>query len=184
MVSLLALWMPIVLAAVVVFFVSSFLHMVLTYHRADYKQLPGEGAKLDLLRGLAPGLYHFPYCADQKEMQSPEMTKKLEQGPIGQLVILPTGQMKLGKFLGQWFVFCLVVCVFAAYLASRTLPAGTDYLMVFRVVGAAAFMGFGLGQVVDSIWRGVPWSNTARAVADALVYSLLAGGVFGWLWPR
>ena len=42
MVSLAALWLPIILAAVIVFIASSILHMVLPYHRGDYKKLPDE----------------------------------------------------------------------------------------------------------------------------------------------
>ena len=40
MISILDLWMPIAVSSVVVFFASFILHMVLTYHRADYKPLP------------------------------------------------------------------------------------------------------------------------------------------------
>ena len=38
MVSILALWLPILVAAVIVFVASSILHMVLPYHRSDYAQ--------------------------------------------------------------------------------------------------------------------------------------------------
>ena len=27
------------------------------------------------------------------------------------------------------------------------------------------------------------WSTTAKHTIDGLVYSLLTGGIFGWLWP-
>jgi hypothetical protein len=40
MVSLSALWLPIVLSAVIVFIASSIMHMVLPYHRGDYQPLP------------------------------------------------------------------------------------------------------------------------------------------------
>jgi hypothetical protein len=60
MVSLLALWLPIVVAAVLVFLVSLVLHMALKYHRADYKLR--EGAILDAMRGedLVLSYYFFP----------------------------------------------------------------------------------------------------------------------------
>ncbi|MGH9366555.1 MAG: hypothetical protein ACRD3M_02635 [Thermoanaerobaculia bacterium] len=58
MIPIMDLWLPIVVAAVLVFLVSSVLHMVLTYHRRDYKQLPREAETLVGLRraGLSPGL--------------------------------------------------------------------------------------------------------------------------------
>ena len=39
--SLAALWLPILLSAVIVFVVSSILHMALPFHKNDYRQLPG-----------------------------------------------------------------------------------------------------------------------------------------------
>ena len=63
-VPLAALWLPIVLSAVIVFVASSIMHMVLPYHRSDYKPLPDEEKFLGLLRpsNIARGLYVFPYC--------------------------------------------------------------------------------------------------------------------------
>ena len=40
MTPLSALWLPIVLSAVIVFVASSIMHMVLPYHRSDYHKLP------------------------------------------------------------------------------------------------------------------------------------------------
>jgi len=186
MVTLSMLWMPIVAAAILVFAVSSVIHMVLGYHKADYKRLPKEDQRLDALRGddLAPGYYHFPYCENPKEMGSPEMQAKLHRGPVGMLTVVPNGPMSLGKYLGQWFVFLLVVSFFVAYIAAHTVAAGAGYLAVFRVVGATAFLAYGLGRIVDSVWMGVPWSNTVRNLIDGLIYALMTAGTFGWLWPR
>jgi hypothetical protein len=186
MIPILDLWLPIVLAAVLVFVLSSILHMVLTYHRRDYKQLPDEEATLEGIRraGVAPGLYMFPYHADAKEMKSAAAQERFRRGPVGMLVLMPSGPPRMGKHLGAWFGFCVLVSVFVAYLAGRTLAAGTDYLAVFRVAGSTAFMAYGIGRIVDSIWLGQPWSKTLGAVVDGLLYSLVTAGVFGWLWPR
>ena len=37
-----ALWLPILLSAVIVFIASSIMHMVLPYHKIDCKKLPDE----------------------------------------------------------------------------------------------------------------------------------------------
>jgi hypothetical protein len=184
MVSLLALWLPIVVSAVFVFLVSSVLHMALKYHKADYRQIPDEARRIAELRGLAPGYYVFPYCSDMKEMGSPEMLAKYQNGPCGMLTIGPSGPPSMGKPLGLWFLYSLLVSLFAAYLASFTLGESTPYLMVFRVVGTASFMAYGLAPMVDSIWKGMPWGNTLRAMFDGLLYALVTAGTFGWLWPR
>lgn len=58
----------------------------------------------------------------------------------------------MGAQLAQWFVYAAVVALFAGYVASRTLPAGEDYMRVFRVVGTTAFMGYALGLWQMTIW--------------------------------
>lgn len=186
MVYLTQLWAPILLSAIIVFVVSSILHMVLPFHKSDYRKLPDEEKVMDALRaaGVAPGpAYHFPYCS-HKEMKSPEMQEKFKKGPVGLLTMFPSGQVNMGKFLGLWFLFCLIVGVFTAYLTGRTVHAGTPYLGVFRVAGTVAFMAYGLGQFVDSVWKGQAWSVTFKHMFDGLLYALLTAGTFGWLWPR
>ena len=62
MVPILSLLLPILLSAVVVFIASSIIHMLLPWHRSDYKTLPDEEGALASLRklSLAPGDYLFP----------------------------------------------------------------------------------------------------------------------------
>src|ERR1700745_4165195 len=120
MVALTALWIPILLSAVLVFVASSIMHMVLPYHRSDYKKLPDEDKVLAVLRsaGVTRGLYMFPYCTHQ-DMKSPEMLEKQKQGPVGSMTIFPSGPANMGKYLATWFVYCVVVSLFAAYLTGR-----------------------------------------------------------------
>jgi len=185
MVSLGALWLPILLSAVIVFVASSIMHTLLTYHRSDYWQLPEEEKVLSFLRGigLRRGTYMFPHCT-HKEMKSPATMEKFKQGPVGIMTILPSGPPAMPKFLVQWFVFCVVISVFVAYITGRTLAPTTDYLHVFRVAGTAGFMAYGLGHLSNGIWKGQTWSATIKEVIDGLIYGLLTAGTFGWLWPR
>jgi hypothetical protein len=185
MTILIALWLPILVAAVVVFVASSIMHMVLPYHKGDYKRLPDEEKTLAALRGggLAPGQYIFPYCTE-KDRNSAETKEKFKQGPVGMMFVRPSGEIAMGKFLAMWFVFCLVIGVFVAYLTGHTVAPGATYRGVFRVAGTAAFLGYGLGNLANGIWKGQPWSVTIKEVVDGLVYGLLTAGVFGWLWPR
>lgn len=185
MVSLIALWLPILLSAVVVFLASSVLHMVLKFHHKDYQKLPDEAALQAALRQqrVQPGNYAFPCPDDPKDWHSPEMVEKFKQGPIGFLTVKPSGAPQMGKYLAAWFAFNVVIAIFCAYVASRTLAAGTDYLMVFRITGTVAFVAYAVSGVSESIWKAQRWSTTFRFVVDGLVYSLLTGGVFGWLWP-
>jgi hypothetical protein len=180
-----ALWLPIVLSAVIVFFASALLHMVLKYHQSDCFKLGNEEQALAALRaaGVKPGYYHFPYTTHQ-DMKSAAVQEKFKQGPVGMMTILPSGPPAMGKYLGSWFAYCLVVSFFTAYLSYNTIPLGAPYMFVFRCAGAAAFMAVGLGPAANSIWKGQPWSMTIKEVIDGLIYGLLVAGTFGWLWPR
>lgn len=181
-----ALWLPIVLSAVLVFVVSSVIHMVLKYHNRDYTRLPNEDAVRAALRAgnPEPRQYVIPYCAEMKEMESPEMRQKYTEGPVGVLNLRPPGIPSMGPLLLQWFLFSLVVSFFVAYLAANTLAPGAEYLDVFRVVGVAGFLAYAAGQVPAAIWMGKPWSVAWKEVFDGLVYGLVTAGTFGWLWPR
>jgi hypothetical protein len=185
MISLASLWLPILLSAAAVFAVSSVIHMALKYHNSEYRQLPDEDAVLDALHGAktSPGFYAFPYAGNMQEMGTPEMVAKYTRGPVGTANINPNGPPAMGKNLVVWFVYSIFVGLFAAYLASRTLPVGTEYLQVFRVVGCASFMAYGFAHFSDAIWNMKPWSMTIKHVFDGLIYGLLTGGIFGWLWP-
>ena len=89
----------------------------------------------------------------------------------------------MGSSLAQWFVYCLIVGVFAAYITGRALEPGAHYLSVFRFAGATAFVGYSLALMQNSIWYKKNWSTTLKSMFDGLIYALFTAGVFGWLWP-
>jgi hypothetical protein len=103
---------------------------------------------------------------------------------VGFLTLVPSGRPMMPKFFGQWFAYCVVVGVFAAYVASRTLAPGAGYLPVFRIVGTVTFLAYSGAQPIWSIWRGQRWGVTLKASFDGLLFGLLTAGTFGWLWPK
>ncbi len=185
MVPLTALLLPILLSAVIVFVASSIIHMVLQYHRSDYRQLPEEDKLLAGLRpaGLKPGLYIFPFCT-HKDMKSPAVQEKYKQGPVGMLTVFPSAPPAMPKYLAMWFVYCLIISFFVAFVAAQTLAPGTRHPIVFHVILVAAFLAYGLGPLVNGIWKGQPWSMVLKESFDGLVYALLTAFTFGWLWPQ
>jgi hypothetical protein len=181
------LWQPIVLSAVLVFILSSIIHMVFKWHNKDYKRLPNEDAVRAAIRSgnPAPGQYVFPHIADMKEMESPEVKQKFLEGPLGVLYLRRHGRpFTMTPQLLQWFVFTLVVSFFVAYIANVSLPEPARYLRVFRVVGATAFLAYAAGTVPAAIWMGKPWPVAAKEMFDGLLYALVTAGTFGWLWPK
>lgn len=185
MVPLASLTLPILLSAVAVFLVSSVIHMVLGYHRNDVRALGDEDAVMAALRpfNLTPGDYGAPMAASMAAMKEAAFAEKLKAGPAFFMTVLPSGGTAMGKALGLWFGYSLLVSIFAAYLTSRTVGAGSDYLSVFRLVGTTAFAGYSLGLLQNSIWYGRNWGMTFKSMFDGLLYALVTAGVFGWLWP-
>ena len=186
MVPVMSLWLPILLSAVIVFVASSVIHMVLPYHRSDYRKFPDEDGVMDALRkyGVPPGDYLFPKPDSAKAMKDPAFREKWSKGPVGLMTVIPSGPPSMGKPLVLWFLYCVVVGIFAAYIAGRALQPGTPYLSVFRFAGCTAFVGYSLALWQNTIWYHRSWTTTLKSNIDGLIYGLLTAGVFGWLWPK
>jgi len=186
MVAFTQLLIPILLSAVLVFVASSLIHMVVRWHNPDYRKLANEDEVRAALRKGAPvpGLYVIPHCLHGQDAASPEMQAKFAEGPNASLYVKPSGPIQLGPFLGKWFVYCVVVSALVAYLTKSVLASGTPYLTVFRVAGTGAWLAYAWQGPSDSIWKGQPWSATAKDLVDGFVYASLTAGAFAWLWPR
>jgi len=182
-VSLISLWLPILVSAVVVFLASAAIWNFLRYHDSDWRKLPDEESARAALKGAAPGHYSVPYAESSAGRNNPEWQDKYRQGPAAMLTVLPHGSLAMGKQLTLWMVYCLAVSFMVAYVVSVTLPAGTDYLRVFRVAGTVAVLTYAGAAPMHGIWFGQQWSATAKDILDGLIYGLLTAGVFGWLWP-
>ncbi|MFN2419989.1 MAG: hypothetical protein ABR527_01210 [Gemmatimonadota bacterium] len=183
MVSLTSLWLPIALSAVAVFMASFLIHMILGYHRSDFRKLPAEDQVMEGLRaaGIPPGNYFMPHAGSPEAMKTPEYIEKKKRGPVALLTII--GAPSMGRSLVQWFVYCLVVSVFAGYVAGRALGSGAESAEVLRFAGTTAFAGYALALWQNSIWYKIAWSTTIKQTFDGLVYGLVTGAIFLWLWP-
>ncbi len=177
------LWMPILVSAVIVFFASFLTHMVIPLHKNDFDKLPDEDKVMDALRGVPASSYSMPYCEHNK-MNDPEWIAKADKGPMGIIHIWP-GQVNMGKNLGLTFMFYVLVGIFVAYIGWHAFPTGSQhkYMDIFRMTGAVAFAAHGLGWMPMILWYGGKkwfWPY----FIEAIVYAMLTGGVFGWLWPK
>ena len=186
MVDLTSLVVPILVSAVIVFVASSVIHMVLPYHKSDFSAVPKQDDVQAALRpfNIAPGDYFLPRPASMGDMKSPEHQEKLKKGPVIVMTVMPNGQGSMGRQLGMWFAYSVVVSFFSAYIAGRALANGANYLHVFRFVGSTAFLSYSMALVQHSIWYHKKWSTTLKSVFDGLVYACLTAGTFGWLWPK
>ncbi len=186
MVPIMSLWLPILLSAVVVFFLSWIFHMLLPHHHGDFSKVPDEDGAQEALRKLniPPGDYMIPRAGSPAGMKSPEFKAKMEKGPVVVMTVMGKDAMNMGASLAQWFVYLLLVGVLAAYITGRALTPGAPYLRVFRFAGATSFIAYSIALWQNSIWYKQKWSTTLKSTFDGLVYALFTAGVFGWLWPK
>jgi hypothetical protein len=186
MISMTALWLPILVSSVIVFIVSSLIHMVLPWHKGDYPKLSNEDQVRYALRPLAipPGDYGIPRPSGMAEMKSPAFAEKMRQGPVMFMSVGPNGDMNMTWNMVNWFLYTLVVGALVAYVAGLTLPEGSGYRGVFRVVGVVAFGCYALALPQMSIWYYRGWRLTLVSMFDGLIFAMMTAGTFGWLWPR
>jgi hypothetical protein len=186
MVSIPELWLPILVATVLVFVASNIVWMLLPHHKSDATRLPDEAAAIEVLgkQGLKPGLYRFPWANSMAEMKDPAFVEKLKKGPVAMLTVLPSGPFDMGRSLGLWTAYLVVMGIFVAYVTGRVFAPGASYLEVFRLAGTVAFLGYSGAQLPSAIWWGKPIGVAFKEILDGLLYGLLTAGAFGWLWPR
>ncbi len=187
MTALSALWLPILVSAVAVFVVSSIIHMTPLWHKTDYPRFANEDRVLDALRpiGLPPGDYMMPRPASSAEMRSPEFKEKMKRGPAVMMTVFPPWTGSMASNLSQWFVYCVVVSVFAAYIGGSAVPpGGPTFAAISRYVGVTAFAAYTVALWQMSIWYRRAWSMTLKSTFDGVIYALVTCAVFTWMWPH
>lgn len=183
--ALISLWLPILLGAVVVFIISSLVHMVFKWHAGDYSEFPNEDAVRAAINAgnPRPGRYMMPHCKEMKDMGTEAMRRKFEEGPVAHMTIGPSGVHNMGKYLGQWFLLCLLVSAVAAYLPAKAYGLQAPALGAAKMAGVVAFIGYGFGTLQESIWMMRPWPASAKYLLDSALYALGTAVTFYLLWP-
>ena len=186
MISVTALLLPALLSAVLVFLVSSIVHMATKWHAGDFLKVPNEDAVMAALRpfNIAPGSYVMPRPSSMKDLGTPEFKEKHRLGPSAMLHVLPGGQTGMSQQLVGWFIYAFVVALMAGYVTSKGVGVGAPSTGVFKFVGAIAFMGYSVGLWQMSIWYRRSWVVTLKSTIDGVIYGALTGLAFAWLWPR
>lgn len=182
---LIALWLPIVVGGLTVFVMSALVWTVFPHHKREWAKFANEDAVADAIRAgsPAPRLYHLPHVTDMKEMGTPEGITRMNRGPVAYITVAPNGVPAMGPMMAKSALSSILIAAFLAYVGWHAVPAGAEYLQVFRIVATVAFMTYAFGSMADSIWFARPWSSWILQAFDALLYGLVLGGVFGWLWP-
>lgn len=185
MTPFLSLLLPVVVSAVAVFVISMIVHMT-PWHRRDLARLPDEDGVMKALRAfqIPPNDYALPHPGSGDYMKSPEYDGKRAAGPVMFLTVLPSGPWKIGKIMGLWILFTLVVSACLAGVVGTIVPPGGDGHRVFHHVAVIGFLTYAMGAVPLSIWYDRKWSTTFRYSVDALLYALASAWIFSMLWPK
>jgi hypothetical protein len=175
-----ALWLPIIVSAVVLFLMSSVAWTMLPHHNRDYSGMPDEGAQMATLRiwNLAPGRYLIPYAGSHKNARSEDFQKKWKEGPNGSLTIF--APLNMGRNLGLTFLFFLTTSSVLAYLGWVALGTSAEFMHVFRVMGTAGVLTFTAASVPNDIWFRRPLLTN---LIDGIAYGVVCGLIFASLWP-
>ena len=185
MVSIMSLWLPIIVGAILVWIASALVWTVMPHRKSEWKGVPDEDGMRNALRAqsLRPGQYSVPYPPEGR-MKNPAYMQKLSEGPVAMFTVTPPGfGLKMGPPMVLSVLFYIVVGIVVAYVTGRTMEPGDSYLAVFRVAGTTAWLAYGFATVPESIWFGRPWSSTIKTLIEALAYGLLTAGAFGAFWP-
>lgn len=175
-----SLLVPVVIAAVALFFASFLSWMVLPLHFADWRKLKTEDELLAALDGLdvPQGNYMFPGWDTPTEMKSKEYEAKWNRGPSGIMTVFP--QVSMGRNLGLTFLYFLVVCFCLAYLSTLALPPAADFAAVFRFVSTAGLLTFLAAILQHAIWFH---NRVVGHIIESIAYACIVGAIFAAMWP-
>ena len=185
MTGLVMLWLPILIATVLVFVASSIIHMASPWHKNDYPRLPDEDSFRAAVGALniPPGDYMVPRPRSREELKDPAFLEKVKHGPNVVMTVMP-GEFSMGRNLVLWFIYLLLVNIFAAYVAGRALAPGAESGRILQLVSTVAFVGYAAALWQMSIWYRRAWNITVKATIDGLIYAFITAAVMVWLWPK
>jgi hypothetical protein len=170
MVSMGALWLPILLSAVAVFVVTFLLWMASPHHRTDWRKLDdGRVAAALKEAGLAGGQYQINQGRDAAPGE-----------PAGFLILFKSN---MPRSLPLSFLHNIAVATAVAFIASWFLAPGSSFSEVFTALSVVAALGYTGPLPSQAIWFGRTWSSTLKEIFDGIVYGVVTAAVFAWLWP-
>lgn len=183
-ITLMDLWLPVLVAAIACFFMSSVMWMVSPHHRADIKALPDEAAYTEAVGrlNLKPGFYMYPNCSKGEAHGSESMKARWEAGPWGTVNVLG-GKPNFARNLLVNFTEGLAIAAIVGYLASMSMGTTAGGQDIVRFTFTGAFLGFVLGGFSGAAFLGTPTRFIMTTAFDALVYSAIVAASFYFLWP-
>ncbi len=186
MTPLLSLWLPILVGTLFAFIASSLIHMVLPWHKGDYPLVPNQDQIMDALRpfNLPPGDYMIPRPEGHGRAEDAGVQGEGRSRTGGDHDALQGHDGEHGALLGKWFIYQLVVSLFAAHIAGTLVGPGGNAKLIFHSAFIVAFAGYVLALWQLTIWYRRSMRITLTSTFDGIIYALITAGTFVWLWPH
>lgn len=181
------LWLPILVSGAAVWIAGAIVWMALPHHKGDYGRLPDEDGFRAFVRsaGIPAGCYGFPDFGACADANSPEAKKKMEEGPVGTLIVW--GKVSMGRNMLVTFLVNLVVSALIGYVGWAALshagPAGATFGHVFQVLGTVGVLAYSFAFIPNGVWFGQRPRAIVMCVIDGVAYGLITGAIFAALWP-
>ena len=185
MTPLTSLLLPMLVAAIVVFVLSSIIPFAMPWHKNDHGHVPDDAAAQEAIRrlGLVPGDYTVPNPRLPNGERDPDWVKRWEEGPAFVITVIPSGAMNMTKYMGRWFVFTLVVSAISALVAGSIVAPGGSRHAAFHYTAIVTACSYGLGAWPLTIWYHRNWRNALKGSFDAVLYGVATGAVYMMMWP-
>lgn len=192
------LWLPIVVSTAAVWMASFLAWMVVGHHKNDWKEVPNEHEFIETVKrmGISPGSYGFPdfrRCAGMSKEQKHAKWEEMQKSPMGLLRVW--GRISMGRNMLLTALVYLAVSVLIAYLGWNALPHGgmsvgelavsvrPNFAKVMQVLGTAGILAYCFAGLPNDIWFQRSGREVLTSLIDGVVFGLITGAVFGWLWP-
>jgi hypothetical protein len=181
------LWLPILVSAAAVWFASALAWMAVGHHKEDSLPLPNEQEVIDTVKrwNLSPGEYMFPdfrRCKGMSKEEKKTMYENMQKNPMGLFRVW--GKISMGGNMLWTFVVFLLASAMIGYLGWAALPHARDsFGHIFQVLGTAGILAYCFASFPNDIWFQRSKRAMAMCAIDGVVFGLITGAIFAWLWP-
>lgn len=190
------LWLPILASAVAVWIASALAWMLVGHHKGDWQEVPNEDEFIATVErmGIPPGSYGFPdfrKCEGLSPEEKKAKWESMQKRPIG--ILRVWGPIHMGRNMLSTFVVFLVASILIGYLGwhafgATEVAAGQstprpDFLRLMQVLGTAGVLTHCFAGLPGDIWFQKSRREIVTGLADGVVFGLITGAVFAWLWP-
>ena len=186
------LWLPILVAGLVVWIASAVAWMAIGHHTKDRDPIP-DGREQELMDAVTrlnirPGSYGFPDFFQCKDKNIPAAERKqamkelYNRHPQGLLRVW--APINMGRNMALTALFYLVTSAVIGYLAWAALPEGATFAKVFQVVGTAAILAYCFAGFPGDLWFQEKRRAMAMNLIDGVIFGLITAAIFAYFWPR